>query len=122
MSAAVAASSSLEQHRGLDAYGPVGRSAWMDVDWREHLRWVEVQDRWCNVVDVGRGPVVLFVHGLGGSWQNWLENICEFARDHRVIAVDLPGFGASQMPVQAISIAGYARTLDDLCAALDLDT
>ena len=37
----------------------------------------------------------MFVHGLGASWQSWLENIPEFARDHRVVAMDLPGFGYS---------------------------
>ena len=102
----------------LDAYGPVGRSAWMDVDWREHLRWVRVRDRWMNLVDVGEGPVVMFVHGISGCWQNWLENIPWFARDHRVIAVDLPGFGESQMPVETISISGYADTLDALLDVL----
>ena len=117
----MAASSSVEQQPDLHGYGPAGRSAWIDVDWREHLRWVRVQDRWVNMADLGSGPVVMFVHGLGGSWQNWLENIPEFARDHRVIAVDLPGFGASEMPAQPISMEGYARTLEALCAQLDLD-
>ena len=104
----------------LDAYGPVERSEWLDIDWREHLRWVRVRDRWMNLVDVGEGPVVMFAHGISGCWQNWLENIPRFARDHRVIAVDLPGFGASQMPVETISISGYADTLDALLDVLDV--
>jgi pimeloyl-ACP methyl ester carboxylesterase len=106
---------------GLDAYGPVGRSEWLDVDWREHLRWVRVEDRWINLVDVGEGPVVVFVHGISGCWQNWLESIPLFAREHRVIAIDLPGFGASQMPVQKISISRYADTIDALMDALGID-
>ena len=97
-------------------------AAWMDIEWREHLRWVRIQDRFVNVIDVGRGPVVIFVHGLSGCWQNWLETIPELARDHRVIAIDLPGFGASQMPEEAISIPGYARMLDDLFDALAMDS
>ena len=104
-----------------DAYGAVGRSEWLDVDWREHLRWVRVHDRWINVVDIGEGPAVLFVHGIAGCWQNWLENIPRFARDHRVIAVDLPGFGASQMPAETISISHYARALDALLDELGID-
>ncbi len=92
----------------------------MDIPWREHLRWVEVDGRWVNIVDIGEGPVVLFVHGIAGCWQNWLENIPRFARDHRVIAVDLPGFGASEMPAQDISITNYARTLDALLDVLDI--
>jgi pimeloyl-ACP methyl ester carboxylesterase len=93
----------------------------MDVNWRDHLRWVRVQGRLMNVVDIGAGPALLFVHGLSGCWQNWLENIPHFARDHRVIAVDLPGFGESAMPAQQISISGYARALDELLDELGID-
>ena len=104
-----------------EAYGAVGRSEWMDVDWQDHLRWVNVQDRWMNVVDIGSGPPVIFIHGLSGCWQNWLEQIPLFARDHRVIGVDLPGFGHSDMPVEPISISGYADAIDELMEKLDID-
>ena len=93
----------------------------MDVDWPEHMRWVRVEDRWMNIIDMGEGPVILFVHGLSGCWQNWLENIPEFARDHRVIAMDLPGFGESEMPGKTISISRYADTLDALLDVLEID-
>jgi pimeloyl-ACP methyl ester carboxylesterase len=104
-----------------EAYGAVGRSEWMDVDWQEHLRWVRVQDRWMNIVDLGSGPAVLFIHGLSGCWQNWLEQLPLFARDHRVIAVDLPGFGQSEMPAEEISISGYADAIDELMTELGLE-
>lgn len=104
-----------------EAYGAVGRSEWLDVDWQEHLRWVRVQDRWMNVVDIGSGPPVIFIHGLSGCWQNWLEQIPLFARDHRVIAVDLPGFGQSEMPAEEISISIYADAIDELMGELDLE-
>src|SRR3954447_26599551 len=97
------------------SYGPSGHSSWMNVDWREHQRWVRVEDRWANVVELGSGPPVLFVHGLGGSWQNWLENLVETAEaGYRAIAVDLPGFGHSEMPEDKISISGYGRWIDAL--------
>ena len=105
----------------IDAYGPVGRSEWMDFDWQPHMRWVRVADRWMNLVDIGEGPVVLMVHGLSGCWQNWLENILFFARDHRVVAIDLPGFGESPMPVKKISISNYADTVDALLDELGID-
>jgi pimeloyl-ACP methyl ester carboxylesterase len=104
----------------FDAYGPVGRSEWMDVDWQQHMRWVKVEDRWMNIVDIGEGPIVLMVHGLSGCWQNWLENIPHFAKDHRVIAMDLPGFGESEMPAKDITISRYADTIDALLSALDI--
>jgi len=93
----------------------------MDVEWQDHLRWVNVQDRWMNVVDIGSGPPVIFIHGLSGCWQNWLEQIPLFARDHRVIGVDLPGFGHSVMPVEPISISGYADAIDELMEKLEID-
>jgi pimeloyl-ACP methyl ester carboxylesterase len=101
-------------------YGPQGRSKWQDIDWREHQRWVRVEDQWANVVEMGSGPTVLFVHGLGGAWQNWLENIPAIAdAGYRTVAVDLPGFGASEMPREKISIAGYGRWIDALCEEID---
>jgi pimeloyl-ACP methyl ester carboxylesterase len=105
----------------VDLYGPDGRSAWLDVDWREHQRWVQVAGAPVNVIDIGEGDAVVFIHGLSGSWVNWLENIPHFARDHRVIAMDLPGFGHSPMPGEKLSIAGYARMLDKLLDRLEID-
>jgi pimeloyl-ACP methyl ester carboxylesterase len=104
-----------------DHYGPAGRSAWLDVDWAAHRRRIELDGTSVNVVEIGSGPPLLLVHGLSGCWQNWLENIPHFARTHRVIAPDLPGFGASEMPEGEISIGGYARFADRLCAALGVD-
>jgi pimeloyl-ACP methyl ester carboxylesterase len=105
----------------LDLYGPDGRSAWLDVDWREHQRWVQVAGAPVNVIDIGEGDPMVFIHGLSGAWVNWLENIPHFARSRRVIAMDLPGFGHSPMPQEKISISGYGRIVDELLDALDVD-
>jgi pimeloyl-ACP methyl ester carboxylesterase len=105
----------------VERYGPDGRSPWMDIDWTAHQRWVSVQGRWMNVIDLGPAEpraTIVWVHGLSGAWQNWLENLPFFARTHRVIAMDLPGFGASEMPAERISIAGYARAVDALLDTL----
>lgn len=108
-------------HRGPDAYGPVGHSAWLDVDWREHQRWVLVDGQPVNTIELGSGPPLVFVHGLSGSWQNWLEQLPVFAADRRVIAMDLPGFGHSPMPRQPITIDGYVRLLEGLLDELRAD-
>jgi pimeloyl-ACP methyl ester carboxylesterase len=104
-----------------DVYGAEGRSEWLDIDWREHQRWVPVKGTPLNVIEMGSGPPVIFIHGLGGAWQNWLENIPHFARTHRVIAVDLPGFGASPNDDVELSISGYAELIDALCDELDIE-
>jgi pimeloyl-ACP methyl ester carboxylesterase len=112
-----------------DLYGPAGRSPWLDVDWRRHQRWVEIAGRPVNVIDIGpdensapthlaRGTIV-WIHGLSGSWQNWLENLPVLAAaGWRCIAMDLPGFGASPMPAERISITGYAAIVDELLRVL----
>jgi pimeloyl-ACP methyl ester carboxylesterase len=88
----------------------------MDIDWREHQRFVEIDGRRVNVIEIGEGePAMVFIHGLAGSWQNWLENLPHFAAaGHRVIAFDLPGFGASEAPRSKIAIPGYGRLVDTL--------
>lgn len=102
-------------------YGAVGRSPWMDIDWREHQHWIDVAGRPMNVIDLGGGSrTIVFVHGLSGSWPNWLEQLPVFAADHRVIAMDLPGFGHSPMPGEKITISGYARMLDELMEKLGI--
>jgi pimeloyl-ACP methyl ester carboxylesterase len=101
-------------------YGPVGRSPWLDLDWREHQRWVTVDGRQVNVIELGSGPPIVFIHGLSGSWQNWLEQLPVFAREHRVITFDLPGFGASEMPAQKITISGYGRFVAALLDELEV--
>jgi pimeloyl-ACP methyl ester carboxylesterase len=105
-----------------DVYGPESRSPWLDVDWREHLRWITIGGRQVNVMEMGEGPPLLLVHGHSGCWQNWLENIPYFARTHRVVAPDLPGFGYSEMPAEGVSIEGYAGFLDALCDELGVDS
>ena len=46
----------------------------------------------------------------------------EFARDHRVIAMDLPGFGYSEMPGEDISIERYATWTCTLLDALGIES
>lgn len=94
---------------------------WRGVDWSRHGRSLLVDGRRANLVDLGDGPPVIFVHGLSGSWQNWLENLLPLAHDHRVIAVDLPGFGCSEMPEARVTISSWARWLDRLCDRLEIE-
>jgi pimeloyl-ACP methyl ester carboxylesterase len=98
-------------------------STWMGIDWPALTRRVEVDGRGVNVVDCGGdGPPLLFVHGLGGAWQNWLLNMPAFMDSHRVVALDLPGFGESEMPPGELTIQGMARVVDDVCRQLELDS
>ena len=103
-------------------YGLPAEPGWRGVDWPALTHTAQIAGRSVNYVDHGTGDrAVVFIHGLGGSWQNWLENIpAAAAAGYRAIALDLPGFGRSQMPVSPITMTGYAKTVDDLCDALGL--
>jgi pimeloyl-ACP methyl ester carboxylesterase len=90
-------------------YGREGRAPWLDVDWQAAQHRLEIDGREVNYCELGEGPAILFVHGLGASWQSWLEQMPEFAASHRVVAMDLPGFGYSESPSEDISIEYYAR-------------
>ena len=104
-----------------DGYGPDGRSEWLDIDWHRHLRSCSVNGSRVNYVEMGEGPALVFVHGLAGCWQNWLENIPHFARSHRVIAIDLPGFGESELPHEDISMPGYGRLVDAFLGEIGIE-
>ncbi len=77
-----------------------------------------------NVCEIGPedGAPVVWIHGLSGSWQNWLENLPAFAEaGFRCIAMDLPGFGESPMPRETITISGYGHLVDELLSALEIE-
>lgn len=104
------------------AGGEGGPPSWLDRDWAACTRTLSAGGSAINYVDVGRGDTpLLLVHGLGGSWEAWLENILPLAEHHRVLAVDLPGFGASPVDERVVTVAAFARVLDALCTELRLD-
>jgi pimeloyl-ACP methyl ester carboxylesterase len=108
--------------RAGQGYGETAEPDWRAIDWAAHRHTAEVDGAPVSYVDIGSGerePIV-FVHGLGGQWQNWLENLPRAARERRAIALDLPGFGLSAMPPDRITISGYGRTVNALCERLGL--
>lgn len=48
-----------------------------------------------NYTDEGTGTPILFLHGLGGNVNNWLNQRRALSDHHRVISLDLPGHGRS---------------------------
>ncbi|MFD4442964.1 alpha/beta fold hydrolase [Nocardia sp. NPDC058519] len=65
-------------------------------------------------VQAGAGErVCVLVHGLGGCWRHWAATIPALARTHRVLAIDLPGFGDSEKP-QVSTIGNAVAVIDAL--------
>ncbi len=79
-----------------------------------------------NYHDLGSGMPVLFIHGSGpgvSAWANWRLVMPEVAKDFRVLAPDMVGFGFSERP------AGVSYDMDTwvdqavgLLDALDIDS
>jgi len=67
----------------------------------------------------GEGPPLVLLHGLGMSQQVWRPVVPRLAGDREVIAVDLPGFGAS--PPGPRTLAGLADAVAEFAADLGLD-
>ena len=70
--------------------------------------------------DEGSGPVMLFLHG-------WQDNLHTFdlltqalKNKRRIIRVDLPGFGASEMPKFAWDLDAYVRFITDFITKLEI--
>jgi pimeloyl-ACP methyl ester carboxylesterase len=69
-------------------------------------RFVRVGDQLVHVEQRGSGEPVVLLHGFGASTYSWREVMPALARDHRVVAIDLNGFGYTQRPKPA---ASYTR-------------
>jgi pimeloyl-ACP methyl ester carboxylesterase len=83
---------------------------------------VEVEGTWVHTAEWGPadGPVLLAVHGLGGSTVNW-EPVgagLAAATGRRVVAIDLPGFGRTRTATFAAAFEEYLRLLRVFAARL----
>ena len=84
---------------------------------------VVVGDVGMSVLDTGGdGPVLLLIHGLSSYssfWEYQVEPLA--AAGFRVLAVDLPGFGASDKPDAPYTPPWYADQLDGLLSKLGVE-
>lgn len=64
------------------------------------------------------GTPVLFLHGFGASVQIWRSALETLAQRHRVLAVDLPGFGRSDKPNAPYTLEYMAAFVRDFLDAI----
>lgn len=67
-------------------------------------------------------PPLLLIHGLGATKASWLTVVPQLARDFRVIAMDLPGFGASDKPRGGYDAPWFADRVTRFIDALGYDS
>lgn len=68
----------------------------------------------------GRGPLLVFIHGLGSSGEDWRPQIDYFRDRYTVLTMDLRGHGDSPKPPGPYSIAQMAADLSRLLDRLAL--
>ena len=81
-------------------------------------RTVTLHGRPVTYAQAGSGPVLLLIHGMGGTYENWQAVIEPLAREHTVVAPDLPGHGASAPGGGDYSLGAFAAGLRDLLIGL----
>jgi pimeloyl-ACP methyl ester carboxylesterase len=86
------------------------------------MRVIERDETALAYFESGTGdPTFVFVHGWTCNHTHFAPQIAHFAKDHRVVAVDLPGHGASDAPVQRYTVTGFADDVVWLCEQADVE-
>ncbi len=76
-----------------------------------------------HYLEAGQGTPILLLHGFPTSSHLYRNIIPKLAKTHRVIAIDLPGYGLSDKPLDArYNFKFYTNTLNAFLDALDIPT
>lgn len=85
------------------------------------FRSVKTRSGRISTLQAGEGDPLICIHGLGASKASFLPTVAALAQTHRVIAIDLPGFGDSEKPIGAPYDASFfAQSVCDLLDALKI--
>lgn len=60
--------------------------------------YAELEGARVRYMDRGQGPAIVFLHGFASAIEAWAPVMPAFSKDHRVIALDLKGFGWTDRP------------------------
>lgn len=92
------------------------------IDYGYTVNFAQVRNIKIGYIDTGAGEETLFlIHGLGSNAKGWSRNIPVLARNFRVIAVDLPGYGYSQKEDYPYGLEFYADVLTQMLDELGID-
>lgn len=84
--------------------------------------WRQIEDTRVRYRDQGQGPAVVLIHGFASSLDVWRDLAPALAARHRVISLDLRGFGWTDRPAGAdYSPQGQAKLVLDLLHGLGVE-
>ncbi len=72
-------------------------------------------------IERGQGRKLLLVHGLGGSWRSWSTILDALSIERTVIAIDLPGHGATAADHDSGTFEGLVGSVQRFIADNGLD-
>ena len=85
-------------------------------------RFLDVAGARLHYIDVGSGPAIVMVHGLGGQLRNFSYALVDLLKDdYRVIVVDRPGSGYSTATGAMPGIIAQGAIIADFIQKLGLD-
>lgn len=93
-----------------------------DIDYGFDTHYTAVRNITIGYIDEGQGPAILLIHGLGSNAKGWTKNISTLSEGHRVIAVDLPGYGKSDKGYYDYSMPFYTQVLSELLDKLSINS
>jgi pimeloyl-ACP methyl ester carboxylesterase len=82
---------------------------------------VEIDGARVRYEDTGEGPPVVLVHGFASSLENWITVAPTLAKHHRVLSMDLKGFGWTDRPEGDYSPPAQAKLVLGLMKARGID-
>ena len=71
--------------------------------------------------DVGSGPVVVLVHGLGSRKEDWTPVLEPLAQKYRLLVPDQIGFGKSEKPLLDYSVQTYVDFMNEFLRQLKVE-
>lgn len=76
-----------------------------------------------HYVTQGEGPLMLMLHGFPEFWYSWRHQIPEFAKDFKVVALDLRGYNDSDKPADqsAYVMAEFIKDVEGVIKGLGYD-
>jgi pimeloyl-ACP methyl ester carboxylesterase len=76
-----------------------------------------------HYVTQGEGPLMLMLHGFPEFWYSWRHQIPEFAKDYKVVALDLRGYNDSDKPkaLSAYAMPELVRDVEGVIKGLGYD-
>lgn len=82
---------------------------------------IVADDLLINYEITGKGRNVLLLHGWADSIKGIKPLTDQLSKKYRVIAIDLPGFGGSQLPTKAFNLLNYAETIQAFLKKIEVE-